>query len=80
MNQENKVDYSHIAKKMESAIADNKFEIQYSVDKETKKLIFKLINKKTKETVDQYPPEIALKISKIVTQELDTGKVTDSTV
>ena len=79
-NQENVVDYSKIAKKMESAIANNQFEIQYSVDKDTKKLVFKLINKKTKETVEQYPPEVALKISKIVTQALDAGHLTDATV
>jgi len=80
VNQENIVDYSQIARKMETAIADNQFEINYSVDKETKKLVFKLINKRTKETVEQYPPEVALKISKIVTQALDPGHVTDSTI
>ena len=51
--------------------------IEFSKDKDTNKMILKLIDKETQEVVQQYPPEIALKIARIVANTLERGSLTN---
>lgn len=76
------VDFTQLAKKLESIINDNETTVEFSVDKDTKKMIFKLLDKNSKEVIHQYPPEVSLKIARMVSQEMDqdAGAVTNAIV
>jgi flagellar protein FlaG len=60
------IDLSQLEDKVSELIDDSSVVAQFSTDKETDKLILKLIDKKTGEVVKQYPPEITLKIARMV--------------
>lgn len=56
-------------------------QIQFAVDKETRRTIIKVIDPKTKEVVRQIPPEEALRISRMISRlRSDRGAVTDARV
>ena len=74
------VDYSQLSKKLQEIIGASNTYFEFSLDEETKKLIIKVVNQETKEVVQQYPPEVALKIAKIVAQKLDAGQLTNAVV
>ncbi len=74
------VDYSQLSKKLQEIIGASNTYFEFSLDEETKKLIIKVVNQETKEVVQQYPPEVALKIAKIVAQRLDAGQLTNAVV
>jgi len=76
----NKVDFSKLSKQLQSMIGNSDMEIKFSIDKDTKKMIIKVINKKTNEVVQQYPPDIALKIARIVSSAIKGGSITDAVV
>lgn len=48
--------------------------VEFSVDKPTKKMIMKVIDKETNEIVRQYPPEISLKIARIIADTMGNGQ------
>jgi uncharacterized FlaG/YvyC family protein len=76
----NKVDYNNLTKKLEEMLQSDELTIVFSVDKETKKMVMKLINPETKEIVQQFPPEITLKIARIVAATLDNGQVANAKI
>lgn len=71
-------DFSELSEMAQDALQDSNLAVEFSMDKSTKKMIMKLINSKTEEIVYQYPPEIALKIARIVANTLETGNVTNA--
>jgi uncharacterized FlaG/YvyC family protein len=76
----NKVDYDNLTKKLDEMLQSDELSIVFSVDKETKKMVMKLINPETKEIVQQFPPEITLKIARIVAATLDNGQVANAKI
>ncbi len=74
------VDYSELSKKLQEIIGAPNTYFEFSLDADTKKLVIKVINADTKEVVQQYPPEVALKIAKIVSQRLEAGQLTNAVV
>lgn len=62
-----------IAKQLE----DETLIAKFSTDKETDKLILKIINAETEEVVRQYPPEVSLKIARIVNNMIKSNSVAD---
>ena len=74
------VDYSQLSKKLQEIIGAPNVYFQFSLDSDTKKLIIKVINQETNEVMHQYPPEVALKVAKIVSDKLDTGQLTNAVV
>ena len=75
-----KVDYDKIARRLQEIIADESLMVQFTRDDVTKKMIFKLINTKTKEVVQQIPPEVALKIARYVASTLEDKNVANAKV
>jgi uncharacterized FlaG/YvyC family protein len=71
-------DFSGLSEKAKQVFIDSDLAVEFSFDKDTKKMIMKLVNSKTKEVVQQYPPDIALKIARIVANSLETGNVTNA--
>jgi uncharacterized FlaG/YvyC family protein len=68
-----KIDFKELGKKLQSLIGDDNVTFEFSLDKETKKMILKLIDPNTKEVVQQFPSEIALKIARIVSAGLSNN-------
>ncbi len=68
-------------KKIESEISklleDDSLIAQFSTDEETDKLILKIINPDTKEVVRQYPPEVSLKIARMVNDMIESNNIAD---
>jgi uncharacterized FlaG/YvyC family protein len=65
-----KTDFKELASKLKSIVEDDNVSFDFSLDKDTKKIILKLINSTTKEIIQQYPPEISLKIARMVAASL----------
>lgn len=63
--------------KINETLKDENLEIEFSKDEETDRMILKLIDKETQEVVHQYPPEITLKIARIVANSMDEGNITN---
>jgi uncharacterized FlaG/YvyC family protein len=78
VNELKNADYSSLAKKLESIIGEKNLNFEFSLDKDTHKMIIKVINGDTKEVVQQYPPEVALKIARIVSGNMQSGQVTNA--
>ncbi len=74
------IDYDKISKKLEEIINDKSLMIQFTIDDQTKKMIFKLINAETKEVVQQIPPDVALKIARYVASTLEDKNVANAKV
>ncbi len=68
-------------KKIETEISklleDDSLIAQFSTDKETDKLILKIVNPDTKEVVRQYPPEVSLKIARMVNSMIESNNIAD---
>ncbi|MCX7879311.1 MAG: flagellar protein FlaG [Ignavibacteria bacterium] len=81
-NQQSKkpVDFDKIARKLEEIIGEENLMVEFTRDKETKKLIFKLINQETKEVVQQIPPDVALQIARYVAAILEDKNVANAKV
>ncbi len=71
-------DFSDLSDRVQNLLSENSVVVQFSLAKTTKKMIMKLIDPKTKEVLHQYPPDIALKIARIVANVLETGHVTNA--
>jgi flagellar protein FlaG len=66
--------------KINEQIKEENLKIEFSQDEETKRMILKLIDKETQEVVQQYPPEITLKIARIVANTLEQGSFTNTVI
>ncbi|MGB9770992.1 MAG: flagellar protein FlaG [Candidatus Kapaibacteriota bacterium] len=74
------IDYDKIAKRLEEIINDENLMIQFTQDDKTKKMIFKLIDAKTKEVVQQIPPDVALRIARYIASLLEEKNVANAKV
>ena len=72
--------FSELAAKLRTFLDQENLAIEFSRDKSTKKMIMKIIDSKTQEIIRQYPPDITLKIARIVAQTLEQGQVTNAKV
>ncbi len=63
--------------KINNVMEEENLKIEFSKDEETQRMILKLIDKETQEVVHQYPPEITLKIARIVASTLEQGSLTN---
>lgn len=76
--QQKLADFSGLSQRISDLMNDQDIMFQFSMDKTTKKMILKLIDSETKEVIQQYPPDIALKIARIVANTLERGFVTNA--
>ncbi len=56
---------------------NKKLYLQFSEDEKSKKMVIKIINDETQEVVRQIPPEIALKIARIIREQ---GQLTNARI
>jgi flagellar protein FlaG len=76
-----KTDFSKLTDNLQQIFNTPDTALRFSIDKETKKIILKIINSKTNEVVQQIPTEVALKLSQFIASTLEQqGKVTDSLI
>ncbi len=71
-------DFSDLSEMAQNLLDENNVIVEFSMDKETKKMIMRMINAETKEVIQQYPPAISLKIARIVANAIDKGAVTNA--
>lgn len=76
----NQINYNDLATKLKNMLKDTDLAIEFSMDKELNKMIMKLIDEQKDEVVQQFPPEIAIKIARIVASTLGSGQVTDARI
>lgn len=75
-----KVSYEEFQKKLQDTLKDNNLMIEFSEDRELNKMIIKMVDTDTKEIVRQIPPDVALKVARIVTQTFGMGQIADAKV
>ncbi|MGA2297294.1 MAG: flagellar protein FlaG [FCB group bacterium] len=75
-----KVDYTALSDKIQKSLKNENLMVQFSVDQPSKQIVMKLLDSDTKEVIRQVPPEVTLKIAKMVTNFLEGGKITNAKV
>lgn len=75
-----KVSYEEFQKKLQETLKDSNLMIEFSQDRELNKMIIKMVDTDTKEIVRQIPPDVALKVARIVSQTFGTGQIADAKV
>jgi uncharacterized FlaG/YvyC family protein len=74
-------DYSKLAEIVKNSLGSENVTIEFTRDKEADMMVMQVIDSKTKEIIKQFPPDITLKIAKIVAKLLETtGQVTNAQV
>lgn len=76
----NKIDFSELASKIKDALKEENVVIEFSLDDDTKRMILKVIDSDTQEIIKQFPPEITLKIARIIANTLESGQVANAKV
>lgn len=76
----NAIDFNNLASKVNKLLESDKLAVEFSLDRETKKMIIKITDSETKEVINQIPPDVALKIARMVSDEKISGQVTNAKV
>jgi len=61
-----KVDFSMLSDRLKEILNEKNLYLKFDKDKESNKMILKIIDTETKEIVQQIPPEISLKIARYI--------------
>ena len=72
------ISYDALANKLKEILNDESVEIKFDKDDQTKQMVMKLVDKDTQKTVKQYPPEITIKIARMVSDFIDHGAITNA--
>lgn len=75
-----KADFSELGDKLKDIMKDTNNYLEFKFDKESNRMILRLIDNETKEVVQQFPAELALKIARIVSQMEGTGQIANAKV
>ncbi|MBX3043556.1 MAG: flagellar protein FlaG [Candidatus Kapabacteria bacterium] len=67
-------------RELRGILEGNQLNVEFKFEKEANQLIMKLIDQETQEVVRQMPPEIMLKIAKIVSNQIGSGALADAKV
>ncbi len=76
----NSPDYAELGNKLKSMLDDANLFLEFRIDDESKKMVLRIIDDQTKEVVRQFPPELTLKIARIVANSLGSGQLTNAKV
>ncbi len=68
-----KLNYDVLKDKLKEIMADESLDIQFAKDEDSNKMIMRLVDLETKETIKQFPPEITLKIARMVAASSEQG-------
>lgn len=67
-------------KELKGIFEGSELNVEFKFEKDANQLIMKLINQETKEVIRQVPPDVMLKIAKIVSAQLGSGALADAKV
>lgn len=73
-------DFNKLSEKLTEMLEEDHKSIEFTIDDETNKLIMKVIDTDTDEVIQQYPPEIALKIARFVASTLENSNLTNERI
>jgi len=76
----NTPDYSALASKIKESLNDNKLDVEFKYNKNSNQMLVQIIDPKTKEVLQQFPPEIAIQLTKMVSKSIDTGSLANAKV
>lgn len=76
----NAIDFNKLADKVNKLLKDEKLAVEFSLDRDTRKMIIKIKDSQTKEIISQIPPDVTLKIARMVSDENFSGQVTNAKV
>lgn len=62
------LNFAEIEQKLKEIMQEENVNLQFSMDKPTQKMVLKVIDSETNEVLRQYPPEVALKIARMVSE------------
>ncbi len=71
--------FDALSEKLKEILSDETVDIKFDKDESTKQMIMRLVDKETKETIKQFPPEITIKIAKMVSDFFEHGAIADAT-
>jgi len=75
-----KVSYEEFQRKLQDSLKESNLMIEFSKDNELNKMIIKMVDTDTKEIIRQIPPDVALKVARIVSQTFGTGQIADAKI
>ncbi len=79
-SEEKQVNFNELSSTVQKMLGDDSVALEFSLDKDTKKMVLKIIDKDTKEIIQQVPQELALKVAKFVADQLGNGQVANAQV
>ena len=77
---DHKINYSSLSEKIQNLIDEDNLDVKFDKDKDTNIMVMKFVDKETKDTVKQFPPEITIKVAKMVAFLTANGAIADATV
>lgn len=80
VKQEAKTDYKTLGAKLSNLLNSEDVILEFNTDSKTKKMVLRLIDSKTQEVIEQYPPEESLKIARIVSSFSEGGEIANAKV
>jgi len=76
-NTKKKVDYSVLENGLKELLSDTNMSIEFSLDKESKQMIMRVVDEETDEVIKQFPTDLTLKIARIISQAIENGRITN---
>ncbi len=74
------IDFSDLGEKLKEILGENNLSIEFSIDNDTQKMVVKFLDSETDEVIQQFPPEVTLKITKIIAEHFGVGQITNTKV
>ncbi|MFP4527907.1 MAG: flagellar protein FlaG [Candidatus Kapaibacterium sp.] len=75
-----RVDFTEISQRLQDLLEEDDISIEFSLDKDSRKMILKIIDSRTEQVLQQFPPEITLKIARLAADKLSGGNVTNAKI
>jgi len=81
-SKKNKVntDLKNLGEKLKELIKENDVFLEFKIDKDTNKMILRIIDNQTKEVIQQLPSEVALQIARIISNIEGQGQIANAKV
>lgn len=73
-----KPNYTVLKDKLKEIMADESMDIRFTKDEGSNKMIMQLVDIETKEIIKQFPPEITLKIARMVASSTEQGLISNA--
>lgn len=75
-----KSDFSELGDKLKEMLGDTEVIVEFSLDKDTNKMILKLIDNQTNEVIRQIPSDLALRIARLVSSLQGGGQIANAKI